>query len=96
MITAGRVTAGTAAATFPVPAGPATLILANNGTTSTVFVGPGTVTTANGFPVPTGLVSPVVVPVYAGNPGQTWSAVCAAGSASLAWIISFPSGGTGF
>ncbi len=100
MISAGRAEAGTAVTStslFQVPPGPATLLLANNGTTSTVYAAPGTnVTTGNGFPVPSGLVSPVVVPVYAGCPGQTWSVVCAGGSASLAWVVSEPSAGTGF
>lgn len=100
MITSGRAAAGTAVTTgslFPVPAGPATLILANNGTAATIYASPGTnVTVNNGFPVPSGLVSPVTVPVYAGGTGQTWSVICASGSASVAWIISAPSGGTGF
>ena len=96
MITAGRVAAGTATQTFLVPAGPATLLLANVGTASPVYAAPGTsVSSSNGFPVPSGAVSPVVVPVYPGNPAQTWSAVCSGGSASLAWIVSVPSGGTG-
>jgi hypothetical protein len=100
MITSGRAEAGGTAVTtsslFPVPAGPCTLLLANQGTASPVYVGPGTsVTTTTGFPVPSGLVAPVVVPVYAGAPGTTWSVVCASGSASLAWIVSSPSGGTG-
>ena len=99
-ITSGRVEAGGTAVTssslFPVPPGPATLLLANAGTASPVYVGPGTsVTTSTGFPVPSGLVSPVVIPVYAGAPGATWSVCCGSGSASVAWIVSSPSGGTG-
>jgi hypothetical protein len=99
VITSGRAAAGTtvtAASLFQVPAGPGTLLLANAGTAGTVYAAPGTnVTTGSGFPVPSGVVSPVMIPVYAGAPGQAWSAVCAAGSASLSWIVSTPSGGTG-
>ena len=99
MITSGVAQAGTAVTAtslIRVPAGPATVLLANSGTAATVYVGAGTNTTvAGGFPVPSGLVAPVAVPVYAGAPSGTWSAVCAAGSASVAWIISDPSGGTG-
>jgi hypothetical protein len=99
MITSGVATAGTAVTTsslIRVPPGPATVLLANAGTASTAYVGAGTATTTgNGFPVPSGLVPPVIVPVYAGAPSGTWSVVCAAGSASVAWIISDPSGGTG-
>lgn len=100
MITSGRAEAGGTAVTssslFSCPPGPATLVLANQGTASPVYVGPGTsVTTTTGFPVPSGLVSPVMIPVYAGAPGQTWSVCCPSGSASVAWIVSSPSGGTG-
>lgn len=100
MISSGRAAAGTvvtAGQLFPVPPGPATLILANQGTASPVFVGPGTnVTTTTGFPVPSGLVPPVVIPVYAGAQGQTWSVISSSGTGSLAWIVSDPSAGTGF
>jgi hypothetical protein len=100
VIASGRATTGgtavTTASLFPVPPGPATLILANNGTAATVYVGPGTnVTTSNGFPVPSGLVAPVVIPVYAGAAGATWSVACSAGTATLSWIVSDPSAGTG-
>lgn len=101
MITSGVATAGTgitAASLFRVPPGPATLVLANSGTAPTAYVGAGTnVSSTGGFPVPSGLVSPLVIPVYPGSPASTWSAVTAAGAgtASLAWIISDPSGGTG-
>jgi hypothetical protein len=99
MITAGRAQAGTAVTSsslFAVSPGPATLLLANAGTAATVYAGPGTnVTTTTGFPVPSGLVAPVTVPVYPGTPGGLWSVVCASGSASVAWIVSSPSGGTG-
>jgi hypothetical protein len=99
MITSGVAHAGTAVTTsslIAVSPGPATLLLANAGTASPVYVAPGTgVTTSTGFPVPSGLVSPVVIPVYAGAPGTTWSVCCASGSASVAWIVSSPSGGTG-
>ena len=103
MITSGRAAAGTASGTamtagqfFPVAPGPATLILANVGTASPVYVGPGTqVSTTTGFPVPSGLTAPVVIPVYAGAPAQTWSVTCSSGTGSLAWVVSSPSGGTG-
>jgi hypothetical protein len=91
--TAGTVV--TSSSLLRVPPGPATLLLANNGSAGTVFVGAGTNVTTAGFPVPAGAVSPVVVPLYAGSPAGTWSAVVASGSATLAWIISDPSGGTG-
>lgn len=100
MITSGAATAVgsvTAASFIRVPPGPATLLLANSGTAATVYAGAGTnVTVAGGFPVAAGAVSPVTVPVYAGAPGGTWSVVTAAGTASVAWIVSDPSGGTGF
>lgn len=98
MISAGTVAVSSSVAKtsfFTVPPGPATLLLANAGTVP-VFVGAGTgVTTANGFPVQNGVTAPVVVPIYAGNPGQTWAAVTATGTSTLSWMISGPSGGTG-
>lgn len=98
-IASGVASAGTSVTSsslIHVGPGPATLLLANAGTASTVYAGPGTsVTTTTGFPVPSGLVPPVTVPVYAGAPAATWSVVCASGSASLAWIVSSPAGGTG-
>ena len=103
MITSGSATAtsagGTtiaAAAFIRVPPGPCTVLLANAGTSATVYVGAGTSTSAGGgFPVASGAVAPVVIPVYAGSPSSTWSAVTASGTATVAWIISDPSGGTG-
>ena len=99
MNTSGVVTA-TAAVTskslLNVPPGPATVLLANSGTASPVYVGAGTnVSTTNGFPVPTGLVAPVAIAIYAGSPAQTWSVVAASGTATLSYWISDPSGGTG-
>jgi hypothetical protein len=101
VITSGQATAAgtvvSAASFIHVPAGPCTVVLANAGTTATVYVGTGTnATTGNGFPVPSGLVQPVTVPVYAGCAASTWSVVCASGTATVAWIISDPSAGTGF
>jgi hypothetical protein len=99
VITSGAATAGTgitAGSLIRVPPGPATLLLANSGTAAVAYAGAGTnVTAAGGFPVPSGAVSPVVVPVYAGAPAQTWSVITSAGTATVAWIISDPSGGTG-
>ncbi len=99
MITSGSAVApssGTSRSLIYVPAGPATVLLANAGTAATVYVGAGTnMAAGGGFPVPSGLVAPVVVPVYRACPAGTWSAVCASGSAALAWITSDPSGGTG-
>lgn len=101
MISGGQAAVGTAVTAgqlFAVPPGPATLILANIGTASPAYVGPGTgVTSSRGFPVPSGLTAPVVIPIYAGAPGQTWSVVCASGggTGSLAWIASTPAGATG-
>jgi hypothetical protein len=87
----------TTASLIAVPAGPATVLLANSGTASPVYVGAGTnVSVAGGFPVPSGALSPVVVPIYAGAPAGTWSCITASGTATLAWIVSSPSGGTGF
>lgn len=99
MINSGTVAASTSVTTgslIHVPAGPATLILANQGTAATVYVGSGTaVTTANGFPILSSGASPTVIPIYAGNPATTWGCVTANGAATLAWLISAPSGGTG-
>jgi hypothetical protein len=86
----------TAGQLFVCPQGPATLLLANQGTASPAYVGPGTnASTTTGFPIPSGLVQPVVVPIYAGAPAQTWSVACSSGTGSLAWIVTAPSGGTG-
>jgi hypothetical protein len=96
-ITSGAVTAGTAVATLcPVPPGPCTVLIANSGTASTVYVGPGTNLTAqNGFPVQSGALAPTVIPVYPGSAGVTLSVFCSAGTASVAWLVTDPSGGTG-
>ena len=96
MITSGQGTAGaTASRLCGVPPGPATLLLSNAGTASPVYVGMGTgVTTANGFPVPSGVV-PVVIPLYAGSAGGSLYAATASGSASVGWLITSPTGGTG-
>ena len=99
MITSGVAAASgsvTTSSLFRPPPGPATLLLANAGTAATIFVGAGTnVTTSNGFPVPLTATSPVVVPIYAGSPQQTWSCITAAGSATLSWIYTDATGGTG-
>jgi hypothetical protein len=98
-ITSGIASAGTVITTLSlihVPPGPCTVLLANAGTAPTVYVGSGTaVTVAGGFPVPSGLVPPVVIPVYAGCAATPMSVVCSSGSASLAWIVTSPTGGTG-
>ena len=81
---------------FQVPAGPATVILANQGTASPLYVGAGTnVSAGRGFPAPSGVAGPVVIPVYPGSPAGTWSVVTGAGGGTLSWIVSDPSSGTG-
>jgi hypothetical protein len=96
VITNGQGTAGaTAARLCPIPPGPASLLLSNLGTASPVYVGAGTnLSTTNGFPVPSGVV-PVVIPLYAGGQAQTLYAVTASGAASIGWIVTSPTGGTG-
>jgi hypothetical protein len=92
----GFVPAGTvvnSSSLFPVPPGPATILLAASA--GTVFVGAGTVTAVNGFPVVGGLVQPVTIPAYPGSPGARWSALAPGGTATLSWIISDPTGQTG-
>jgi hypothetical protein len=98
VITSGVATAGsvvTSASLFRVPPGPCCVLMTNAGTASTVYVGAGTaVSTTNGFPITSG-VPPVVLPVYAGTPATVMSVVATAGTSSLAWIVTGPSGGTG-
>lgn len=100
MITSGVATAaGTVSATslIRLPPGPATVLLAASA--GTVYVGvynsAGTLTTSNGFPVVAGAVPPVVFPVYPGNPGEQLACVVASGTASLSWIVTSATGGTG-
>ena len=94
MIHSGVVAGSASAATFTVPPGPGMLLLANAGTAAVAYVGPGTaVTASNGFPVASGVVPPVMIPLYAGQPLQTWSVITANGTATLSWIVTQPSGG---
>lgn len=83
---------------FTVPAGPATVLVANAGTSGTIWIGPssphGTLSSVNGFPVPSGAVPPVALTNYPGSPAQAFQAVTT-GTATLSWIISAASGGTG-
>lgn len=99
MITSGTAVASAAvtkASFIAIPPGPATVLLANAGTASPVYFGAGTnVTVANGFPIPSGLVAPVVVPVYTGSNNGTWSVITGGGTATVSWLISGASGGTG-
>jgi hypothetical protein len=89
-------TSVTAASLVRVPPGPCTLLLANAGTAATAYAAPGTAaTSANGFPLAGVPTVPVTIPVYPGSAAGTWSVVTASGSATVAWIISTPSGGTG-
>lgn len=97
MITFGQHTAvsGSATALCVLPPGPCTVVLSNVGT-ATAYVGPGgtAVTTSNGFPVPSGSY-PVVFPGYPGGAGAVLSCITTSGSASVGFIVSSASGGTG-
>lgn len=97
MINGGQVPAGTVvnpSSLFTVPPGPATLLLSSSA--GTILVGSGTnVAANNGFPVVATANQPVTIPVYPGNPRQTWSAFAPGGTATLSWLISAPTGGTG-
>ena len=106
MITSGQAEAGTVSGLLcRVPAGPCTVLIANSGTASLVYVGAGTgvtVTTAgtagmlgNRFRVPSGAVSPLMLTGYPGSGPTQLSVICASGSASVSWIISAAAGGTG-
>jgi len=99
VITNGVVPAGTvlnSSSQFRPPPGPCTVLLANAGTTSPIYVGAGTsVTSANGFPVPSGALSPTLIPIPAGCPAQVFTAIVAAGSSSLAFMYITPAGQTG-
>ena len=97
MLITGQATAGTAPSVLcTVPAGPCTVLISNAGTASPVWIGAGTAVTAgNGFPVPSGAVSPVTFPGYPASPATPLSVVCSSGSASVGFLISSASGGTG-
>lgn len=99
MISSGTVAASgsvTTGSLFTTPAGPATLLLANVGTATTVYVAAGTnVTTANGFPILSSGAAPTSIPIYAGERQQQWSCITASGAATLAWMVSNPTGQTG-
>jgi len=97
MITNGQGTAGATAVTLcTVPAGPCSVLVANIGTASPVYIGAGaTVSTSSGFPVPSGAVSPVVIPGYPASAATTLKVICASGSASVAFLISTATGQTG-
>jgi len=95
VITGGQVQAGTVSGTLmTVPAGPCMAVVSNLGP-GTVFIGPGTsVTSTNGVPVPPAVPIPVVG--YQPNSAQVFSVICnAGGTASVGWLISRPSAGTG-
>jgi hypothetical protein len=95
-IGAGTAVSGSATLLHALPPGPCTVLLSNAGTATPVYVGLGTaLTTSNGFAVPSG-VTPVVVPVYAGAGGSSLYAITAGGLATVGWVVSQPSGGTGF
>lgn len=93
-MTGGQVVAGTASALLcHVPAGPCQVVLSNAGIAA-AFVGFGTaVTASNGLPVPSGQVAPLHG--YPGGTGQQLSVATSAGSASVGWLVSSTSGGTG-
>lgn len=93
----GRATSGTAPTTLlNLPPGPAQVTIASTTPgTSTTFIGLGTAaSTATGFPVLSG-AAPIVVSGYPSDGGGPLSMICASGSASIAFIVSTPSGGTG-
>jgi hypothetical protein len=93
MLTGGQVTAGTASTSLSVvPPGPCSVTIVNSGT-ATAYLGFGTAATASGIPLPSGAVFPFFG--YQGSQGSRISVVTAAGSASVGWLLSTPSGGTG-
>lgn len=98
MITSSQAQAGTASSQLcQVPAGPATVIVCNAGSASTVWAGfQGTVTAGfggNGFPLPSGM--PVAIPVYKGSAAQVLNMVTSSGTASVGWMVSTAYGQTG-
>lgn len=97
MITNGQVSvAGSARTLVVLPPGPATLLLSNAGTSPLAYIGMGsTVSAASGFPLPQ-TVTPVAIPLYAGSAGGTVSVIASSGTASVAWLLSNPTGQTGF
>jgi hypothetical protein len=91
---AGTVTASSSVLTT-IPAGPCTVLLSNNGTASPVWAGiGGSVSAESGLPVPSG-ITPVTLPVYAGGGGSKLSVVTTSGTATIGFVISTPTGGTG-
>lgn len=96
MITGSQVQAGTVVtALCTVPPGPCMVVVTSLGP-GTAFIGAGSgVTASNGLPLPP--LVPVPVVGYQGSGPGTLSVICSAGgSASVGWMISRPSGGTGF
>jgi hypothetical protein len=97
VITNGVVPAGTvlnSSSQFRVPAGPCTVLLAASA--GTVFVGAGTAVSAlNGMPVCAAAGPPLTIPVYAGSPAQTFTAIVSSGTATLSWLVTDPTGQTG-
>jgi hypothetical protein len=94
----GTAVAGSATYLTTLPAGPCCLLLSNAGTASPVYIGQsgGTAgtTTGNGFPVPAGQV-PVAIPGYLGAGPARLYAITASGQASIGWLLSTATGGTG-
>lgn len=97
MITIGQavIVSGSATTLCRVPPGVCDVVLSNGGTASTVWIGQGTaVSPADGFPLPSG-ISPLRFCGYLGAGGATLYAITSAGSASVGWLVSSASGGTG-
>jgi hypothetical protein len=94
MLTGGQVTAGTSPVLLcRVPPGPVSVALTSAGTV-TAYLGLGTTAAAStGIPLPSGGVVPFTG--FAGDLGSQLAVVTAGGSATVGWVVSAASGGTG-
>lgn len=94
-----KVVSGSASPLCVMPPGPCQLQVASLGTASLAYVGvlggAGSVTSTNGFPVQFAAVPPVVIQGYMGSVGGQVSAIAAAGTVTLAWLLSTATGQTG-
>lgn len=95
-LTPGQVTFGTLATFVTVmPPGPCAVVLSNLSTANTVYVGIGTAVTAtNGFPI-TPTTSPVTIPGFNGSAGGSLYALASGSPATVGFVVSAASGGTG-
>jgi hypothetical protein len=76
-----------------IPPGPTHTVLSSAGTV-TAYYGAGTVvTTSNGVPIASGAVH--YLEGFAGSPGTQLEMITAGGQASVGFVVSSASGGTG-